>query len=238
VNSKLTGAIREALQNAGKLAQDTVTIQARTPVFVNTRTRKLPGTYRAGMVLEDRTEKDETRHYVIDRVHEDTRMLSLIDSDGVLSRVKLSTLSGDWRLFTQSELSVAQGEQLFALAGDRSAGLKARDRLTVTAVGEGELTVQREGQKKPLRLGTDVPLYVTHGYVSAPGSRDNEHGTVLASLSMRDLSANMINMLAQSGHVAEIFTGEAQDRAEEKLARLRDNLSCTGASAEWPGGRR
>jgi hypothetical protein len=33
---------------------------------------------------------------------------------------------------------------------------------------------------------------------------------------MRDLSANMINMLAQSGHVAEIFTGEAQDRAEEK----------------------
>jgi hypothetical protein len=89
------------------------------------------------MVLEDRTEKDETRHYVIDRVHEDTRMLSLIDSDGVLSRVKLSTLSGDWRLFTQSELSVAQGEQLFALAGDRSAGLKARDRLTVTAVGEG-----------------------------------------------------------------------------------------------------
>lgn len=222
---QLTGAIRDALQNAGKLGQDTVTIQARTPVFVNTRTRKLPGTYRAGMVLEDRTEKDETRHYVIDRVHEDTRMLSLIDSDGVLSRVKLSTLSGDWRLFTQSELSVAQGEQLFALAGDRSAGLKARDRLTVTAVGEGELTVQREGQKKPLRLGTDVPLYVTHGYVSAPGSRDNEHGTVLASLSMRDLSANMINMLAQSGHVAEIFTGEAQDRAEEKLARLRDNRS-------------
>jgi hypothetical protein len=30
---QLTGAIREALQNAGKLGQDTVTIQARTPVL-------------------------------------------------------------------------------------------------------------------------------------------------------------------------------------------------------------
>ncbi|WP_416414474.1 MobF family relaxase [Pantoea sp. App145] len=221
----LTGAIREALMNAGKLERETVTVQARTPVFVTTKARKLPGTYRAGMVLEDRTEKEETRHYVIDRVHEDTRMLSLVDSDGVLSRVKLSALTGDWRLFTQSELSVAQGEQLFVLAADKAAGLKARDRLTVTSAGPGELTVVREGQKRPLRLATDSPLYVTHGYVSAPGSRDSEHGTVLASLGARDLSANMMNMLAQSGSLAEIFTGEAQSRAEEKLGRLRDNRS-------------
>lgn len=35
-------------------------------------------------------------------------MLSLIDSDGVLSRVKLSDLTGDWRLFTREQLHVAQ----------------------------------------------------------------------------------------------------------------------------------
>ncbi|MGF6477304.1 conjugative relaxase-like TrwC/TraI family protein [Pantoea dispersa] len=220
---QLTGVIRDALQNAGKLGRETADVEARTPVFVTAKSRRLPGTYRPGMVLEDRTEKDETRHYVIDRVHADTRMLSLIDGDGVLSRVKMSALTGDWRLFTRETLSVAQGEQLFALAADREAGLKARDRLTVTSVENGVLTVQREGQTRPLRLRTDTPLYVTYNYVSAPGSRDRESGTVLASLGARDLSANVMNALAQSGSQAEIFTGEALGRAEEKLGRLRDN---------------
>ena len=220
---QLTGVIRDALQNAGKLGRDTVDIEARTPVFATAKARRLPGTYRPGMVLEDRTEKEDTRHYVIDRVHADTRMLSLIDGDGVLSRVKMASLTGDWRLFTRETLSVAQGEQLFALAADKEAGLKARDRLTVTAVENNMLTVQRAGQKRPLRLSADAPLYVSHDYVSAPGSRDAESGTVLASLGARDLSANMMNALSQSGSQAEIYTGEALSRAEEKLGRLRDN---------------
>ena len=220
---QLTGVIRDALQNAGKLGRDTVDIEARTPVFATAKARRLPGTYRPGMVLEDRTEKEDTRHYVIDRVHADTRMLSLIDGDGVLSRVKMASLTGDWRLFTRETLSVAQGEQLFALAADKEAGLKARDRLTVTAVENNVLTVQRAGQKRPLRLSADAPLYVSHDYVSAPGSRDAESGTVLASLGARDLSANMMNALLQSGSQAEIYTGEALSRAEEKLGRLRDN---------------
>lgn len=223
--AQLTGVIRNALQNAGRLGQESVNIVARTPVFTTAKERRLPQTYRAGMVLEDRSEKNETRHYVIDRVHDDARMLSLIDGDGVLSRVKLSSLSGDWRLFTQTEMDVAAGERLFALAGDKNAGLKARDRLTVTAVDNGSLIVQREGQKKPLQLDTSSPLYVTYGYVSAPGSRDNDRGTVLASLGAQDLSVNMINALAQSGHEAEIFTGEALSRAEEKLGRLRTTRS-------------
>ncbi|MBU9828784.1 conjugative transfer relaxase/helicase TraI [Rahnella sp. FC061912-K] len=221
----LTGIIRDALQNAGKLERDGVTVEARTPVYASVKERLLPATYRAGMVLEDRSDKNETRHYTLDRVHEETRMLSLIDSDGVLSRVKLSDLTGDWRLFTREQLHVAQGEQLFALAADKANGLKARDRLTVTAVSEGTLTVQRDGQKKPLQVATDRPLYLTHGYVSAPGSRDNEHGIVLASLNARDLSGNIMNALAQSGHEAEIFTGEAQNKAEEKLGRMRTTRS-------------
>ncbi|KAF6677106.1 MobF family relaxase [Pantoea sp. EKM20T] len=223
--SHLTGVIRSALQDAGRLGQESVSIVARTPVFMTAKERRLPQTYRAGMVLEDRSEKNETRHYVIDRVHDETRMLSLIDGDGVLSRVKLSALSGDWRLFTQNDVEVAAGERLFALAGDKHAGLKARDRLTVTAIENGTLIVQREGQQKPLRLDASRPLYVTYGYVSAPGSRDNDRGTVLASLGAQDLSVNMINALAQSGHEAEIFTGEALSRAEEKLGRLRSTRS-------------
>lgn len=223
--SQLTGVIRSALQDAGRLGQESVSIVTRTPVFVTAKERRLPQIYRAGMVLEDRSEKNETRHYVIDRVHDETRMLSLIDGDGVLSRVKLSALSGDWRLFTQNDVDVAAGERLFALAGDKHAGLKARDRLTVTAIENGTLIVQREGQQKPLRLDASRPLYVTYGYVSAPGSRDNDRGTVLASLGAQDLSVNMINALAQSGHEAEIFTGEALSRAEEKLGRLRATRS-------------
>jgi conjugative relaxase-like TrwC/TraI family protein len=221
----LTGIIRDALQNAGKLEREGVTVEARTPVYTSVKDRLLPATYRAGMVLEDRSDKHETRHYTLDRVHEETRMVSLIDSDGVLSRVKLSELTGDWRLFTREQLHIAQGEQLFALAADRANGLKARDRLTVTGVNEGKLTVQRDGQQKPLQVATDRPLYLTHGYVSAPGSRDNEHGIVLASLNARDLSGNIMNALAQSGHEAEIFTGEAQNKAEEKLGRMRTTRS-------------
>jgi conjugative relaxase-like TrwC/TraI family protein len=221
----LTGIIRDALQNAGKLEREGVAVEARTPVYTSVKDRLLPATYRAGMVLEDRSDKHETRHYTLDRVHEETRMLSLIDSDGVLSRVKLSELTGDWRLFTREQLYIAQGEQLFALAADRTNGLKARDRLTVTGVNEGKLTVQRDGQQKPLQVATDRPLYLTHGYVSAPGSRDNEHGIVLASLNARDLSGNIMNALAQSGHEAEIFTGEAQNKAEEKLGRMRTTRS-------------
>ncbi|MSE13740.1 conjugative relaxase [Pantoea agglomerans] len=223
--AQLTGVIRNALQNAGRLGQESVSIVARTPVFMTAKERRLPQTFRAGMVLEDRSEKNETRHYVIDRVHDETRMLSLIDGDGVLSRVKLSALSGDWRLFTQNDVGVATGEQLFALAGDKHTGLKARDRLTVTAIENGTLVVEREGQKKPLQLDASRPLYVSYGYVSAPGSRDNDRGTVLASLGAQDLSVNMINALAQSGHEAEIFTGEDLSRAEEKLGRMRSTRS-------------
>ncbi|HAU5565803.1 TPA: conjugative relaxase [Serratia fonticola] len=223
--AQLTGMIRHALLDAGRLGSESVSISARAPVYATAKERRLPATYRAGMVLEDRTEKNQTRHYVIDRVHDEARMLSLVDGDGVLSRMKLSALSGDWRLFTQTQLEVAAGERLFALAGDKNAGLKARDRLTVTSVENGALVVQREGQKKPLRVDMQNPLYVTYGYVSAPGSRDNERGTVLASLGAQDLSVNMINALAQSGHEAEIFTGEALSRAEEKLGRLRTTRS-------------
>ena len=81
--AQLTGLVREALQNAGQLGRDGVEIEARQPVWLDSKTRRMPGSYRPGMVLEDRTDAKARKSYVIDRVHEDTRVLSLIDGDGV-----------------------------------------------------------------------------------------------------------------------------------------------------------
>ncbi len=69
----LTGLIRDALQNAGQLSREGVEIEARQPVWLDTKTRRMSGSYRPGMVLEDRSDKKERHSYVIDRVHEDTR---------------------------------------------------------------------------------------------------------------------------------------------------------------------
>ncbi|EOC1314851.1 conjugative transfer relaxase/helicase TraI [Cronobacter turicensis] len=219
----LTGLIRDALQNAGQLERDGVTVEARTPVWLDSKTRRQPGSYRAGQVLEDRSDAREVKHYVIDRVHEDTRMLSLVDGDGVLSRHKISSLTADWRLYNSEQLNISEGEKLLAVAADRTTGLKAKDRLQVTAITPASIEVQRDG--KTLTLPVDRPLYVTHGYVAAPGGRDNESGAVLAALNSRDITAQMMNTLAQSGSRAEVFTAETQDRAEARLQRMRHSSS-------------
>ncbi|EGZ7011463.1 conjugative relaxase, partial [Cronobacter sakazakii] len=219
----LTGLIRDALQNAGQLERDGVTVEARTPVWLDSKTRRQPGSYRAGQVLEDRSDAREVKHYVIDRVHDDTRMLSLVDGDGVLSRHKISSLTADWRLYNSEQLNISEGEKLLAVAADRTTGLKAKDRLHVTAITPAGIQVQRDG--KTLTLPSGRPLYVTHGYVAAPGGRDNESGVVLAALNSRDITAQMMNTLAQSGDRAEVFTAETQDRAEARLQRMRHSSS-------------
>ncbi|MDN2488169.1 conjugative relaxase [Kosakonia sacchari] len=218
----LTGLIRDALQNAGQLERDGVTVEARTPVWLDSKTRRMSGSYRAGQVLEDRTER-EPRHYVIDRVHEDTRVLSLIDGDGVLVRMKIADLTADWRLYQSEQLHVAAGDRLIALAADRGTGLKSKDRLTVMKAGQEGITVERDG--KVLTLPADRPLYLTHGYVAGPGNRDNDSGVVLAALNSRDITAQTMNSLAQSGHRAEIFTAEPEDKAETRLQRMRTENS-------------
>jgi hypothetical protein len=141
--AQLTGLVREALQNAGQLGRDGVEIEARQPVWLDSKTRRMPGSYRPGMVLEDRTDAKERKSYVIDRVHEDTRVLSLIDGDGVLTRMKIGDISADWRLFSRETLSVATGEKLLSVAGDREHSLKAKDRLEVTGISEKGIEVKR-----------------------------------------------------------------------------------------------
>jgi conjugative transfer relaxase protein TraI len=213
---QMTGLIREALRQAGKLERDGVTVEARVPVWLDSKTRRMPGSYRAGQVLEDRSDK-EARHYVIDRVHDDTRMLSLVDGDGVLTRHKISGLTADWRLFNRESLDIGAGEQLLAVAGDREVGLKAKDRLQVASVTDNGIAAVRNG--KPLTLPVGQPLYITHGYVAAPGGRDNDSGVVLAALNARDITAQTMNSLAQSGQRVDVFTAEAQERTEVRIQR-------------------
>ncbi|MDW2744995.1 MULTISPECIES: conjugative transfer relaxase/helicase TraI [Atlantibacter] len=219
----LTGLIRDALQNTGQLDRNGISIEARSPVWLDNKTRRMPGSYRSGMVLENRSDAKERHSFVIDRVHEDTRMLSLIDGDGVLTRMKISDMTADWRLFNRETLNVAIGERLLAVAGDREHGLKAKDRLEVTDVSERGIEVKRGNDS--LLLPRDQPLYITHAYVSAPGGRDNDSGVVLAALNSRDISSQTMNSLAQTGHRAEIFTAEVQDRAEARLQRMKTSAS-------------
>jgi hypothetical protein len=61
--------------------------------------------------------------------------------------------------------------------------------------------------------------------VTAPGGRDNDTGVVLAALNSRDISTQTMNSLAQSGHRAEVFTAEVQDRAEARLQRMKTSTS-------------
>jgi hypothetical protein len=48
---------------------------------------------------------------------------------------------------------------------------------------------------------------------------------VLAALNSRDISTQTMNSLAQSGHRAEVFTAEVQDRAEARLQRMKTSAS-------------
>lgn len=64
--------------------------------------------------------------------------------------------------------------------------------------------------------------------MTAPGGRDNDTGVVLAALNSRDISTQTMNSLAQSGHRAEVFTAEVQDRAE---ARLQHEDQCLSRAA-------
>ncbi|MBN3262941.1 MobF family relaxase [Pectobacterium brasiliense] len=214
----LTGLIRDALQNAGQLERDGIKIESRVPVYLDSKTRRQFSSYSSGQVLEDRSNAKETRHYVIDRVHEETKVLTLIDSDGVLTRQKISDLSADWRLFNSEIIGVNSGEQLLAVAADKQSGLKAKDRISVTGISNKGIEVLSKG--KVLTLPTDKPLYITHGYVASPGGRDNESGFVLATLNSRDINTRMMNSLSQSGDRAEVFTAETLDKVESRLQRM------------------
>ncbi|HDZ1044236.1 TPA: hypothetical protein RRU23_005330, partial [Klebsiella pneumoniae] len=87
--------------------------------------------------------------------------------------------------------------------------------VTVMKVEDGQLTVQRPGQKTTQTLAVGAGVFdgikVGHGWVESPGRSVSETATVFASVTQRELDNATLNQLAQSGSHLRLYS--AQDAA-------------------------
>ncbi|MDP1165086.1 hypothetical protein, partial [Klebsiella pneumoniae] len=95
---------------------------------------------------------------VIDRVTGSSNMLTLKDREGVRLDLKVSAVDSQWTLFRADTLPVAEGERLAVLGKIPDTRLKGGESITVMKVEDGQLTVQRPGQKttQTLAMGAGV----------------------------------------------------------------------------------
>ncbi|WP_058914209.1 conjugative transfer relaxase/helicase TraI [Entomohabitans teleogrylli] len=212
----LTRDIRQVLQAQGLLGEKSVTISSLIPQWLDSKSRRQTDSYREGMVLEQSGEHGRAgNRYTITRVSAATRTLTLQDAQGVTQAVKLSQMDSQWRLYRQEAITVAEGESLTLLA--RHDGFKARDSVTVLKVTDRALTVEHNGKRH--RLATAEGIKATYGYVTAPGSRQENSGLVLAAVAGRDTSAAMLSTLARGGDQLKLYTPLSLSDAEVKLAK-------------------
>lgn len=212
----LTAELRQALREKGLLGVKTASIDTLVPQWLDSKNRRQLDTYREGMVLEQRAPDSRvSQRYTIDRVSAETRTLMLVGEDGQRQGMKLSQVDSSWSLYRSQTVDIAEGEKLTWLA--RQGKQRAGDSVTVTAVRKNSLVVEHDGQKRVIR--TDEPLKVGYGYVTSPGKRVSEQGTVLAAVSGRDTGATMLNTLARSGEHIQLYTPLANDEAERRLSR-------------------
>ncbi|ELG0755218.1 conjugative transfer relaxase/helicase TraI [Salmonella enterica] len=212
----LTAALRQTLQEKGLLGSKTATIDTLVPQWLDSKNRRQLDTYREGMVLEQRAPDSRvSQRYTIDRVSAETRSLMLVGEDGQRQGMKLGQVDSSWSLYRSQTVDIAEGEKLTWLA--RQGKQRAGDSVTVTAVRKNSLVVEQDGQKRVIR--TDEPLKAGYGYVTSPGKRVSEQGTVLAAVSGRDTGATMLNTLARSGEHIQLYTPLANDEAERRLSR-------------------
>lgn len=211
----LTAELRQALQEQSILGK-TTTIDTLVPQWLDSKNRRQLDTYREGMVLEQRAPDSRApQRYTIDRVSAETRTLMLVGEDGQRQGMKLSQVDSNWSLYRSQAIDIAEGEKLTWLA--RQGKQRAGDSVTVTAVRKNSLVVEHDGQKRVIR--TDEPLKAGYGYVTSPGKRVSEQGTVLAAVSGRDTGATMLNTLARSGEHIQLYTPLANDEAGRRLSR-------------------
>lgn len=209
-------AIRQELKNSGALGNRETVIQTLTPVFLDSKTRRLTDSYREGQILERYdAERRKTERYTIDRVTARSRTLTLTGADGQSQLIKIRDLDSSWRLYQPGSMAVAEGEKL-TLTG-KHGKLHAGDSVTVESVTERMLTV-RQGEKRH-RLAVTEGLKLTQGYVTTPGKSVNEQGTVLAAVSARDTQAQTLNTLASSGDRIQIYTSLSEAEAHARLER-------------------
>lgn len=212
----VTAALRQTLQEKGMLGSKTATIDTLVPQWLDSKNRRQLDTYREGMVLEQRAPDSRvSQRYTIDRVSAETRSLMLVGEDGQRQGMKLGQVDSSWTLYRSQAVDIAEGEKLTWLA--RQGKQRAGDSVTVTAVRKNSLVVEQDGLKRVIR--TDEPLKAGYGYVTSPGKRVSEQGTVLAVVSGRDTGATMLNTLARSGEHIQLYTPLANDEAERRLSR-------------------
>ncbi|EDR9396387.1 conjugative transfer relaxase/helicase TraI [Salmonella enterica subsp. enterica] len=212
----LVGAIRHRLREENVLAAKETMVKTLTPVFLDSKTRRLTDSYREGQMLERfNPETRRTERHTIDRVTARSRTLTLKDGSGQSRVMKLSDIDSSWRLYQPGTLAVAAGERLTLIG--RQGKLSAGDTVTVEGVTERLLTVRHGDRKYRLQVGDG--LKVAQGYVTSPGKMVREHGTVLAAVSARDTQAQMLNTLAVSGDKVRLYTSLQADEAHSRLSR-------------------
>ncbi|MBF8090686.1 conjugative transfer relaxase/helicase TraI, partial [Klebsiella pneumoniae] len=161
--------------------------------------------------------------FVIDRVTASSNMLTLKDREGGRLDLKVSAVDSQWTLFRADTLPVAEGERLAVLGKIPDTRLKGGESITVMKVEEGQLTVQRPGQKTTQTLAAGAGVFdgikVGHGWVESPGRSVSETATVFASVTQRELDNATLNQLAQSGSHLRLYSAQDAARTTEKLSR-------------------
>lgn len=230
----LTTAIRDSLKEAGVLGRKEVVVEARIPVFMKEKERHLVSNYRTGMVLEHQVSRSSVAPrvtYRIDAVHRERNMITVIGDDGQSQTMKLSSLDKKWQLFESKPLPLAEGEKLKVTAGSMTKGglleaprlIKSKSEAQVLSVSDHKIVAMVDNRKMVIEPGK--PVYMDHAYVYNPAALTRENGHVLAAVGQGDLNANNVNQLAMLGNRLEIYTGENQDKAEQKLTRLQNGKS-------------
>lgn len=214
----LTGYIRDALREQGRITGDDIRIETLSPVWLDSKNRKSRDTYREGMVME-RWNADEKRmeRWCIDRVGAETSVLRLVNEAGEQQHQKISQIDASWSLFKSRTLEVAPGDQLRVTGREAKGKLKAQDVVSVVSAGDGVVALEKNG--KVIRADITQPLKVEHRYVESLGKSIAPEGKVLAALSGREMRDDVLNTLTRSGSDIRIFTAMDAERGEAKLAR-------------------
>ncbi|EHX7012740.1 conjugative transfer relaxase/helicase TraI, partial [Salmonella enterica subsp. enterica serovar Concord] len=194
----LAGMIRSELKTQGILGQQETMMTALSPVWLDSRNRYLRDMYREGMVMEQwNPEKRSHDRYVIDRVTAQSHSLTLRDAQGETQMVRISALDSRWSLFRPEKIPVADGERLRVTGKTPGLRVSGGDRLQVSAVNDGVMTVTVPGRAEPASLPVgDSPftaLKLENGWVETPGHSVSDSAKVFASVTQMAMDNATLN---------------------------------------------
>ncbi|HGF8675790.1 TPA: conjugative transfer relaxase/helicase TraI [Salmonella enterica subsp. enterica] len=220
----LAGMIRSELKTQGILGQQDTMMTALSPVWLDSRSRYLRDMYREGMVMEQwNPEKHSHDRYVIDRVTAQSHSLTLRDAQGETQMVRISALDSSWSLFRPEKILVADGERLMVTGKIPGLRVSGGDRLQVSAVNDGMMTVIVPGRAEPASLPVgDSPftaLKLENGWVETPGHSVSDSAKVFASVTQMAMDNATLNGLARSGRDVRLYSSLDETRTAEKLSR-------------------